>query len=144
MPQKKCFKCSRELPLSEFYKAKGMADGHFGKCKECTRADVSANRAKRIDQYRTYDVARAKTPKRRRLAMRIMREYRHGNPERYQANTAVNNALRDGRLVKQPCEVCGRLDVHGHHDDYSKPLGVRWLCPVHHKEHHDKLTLHDA
>ena len=115
-----------------------MADGHLGKCKECTRADVSANRAKRIDKYRAYDVARAKTPKRQKLAMRVMREYRRGNPERYTANTAVNNAIRDGRLVKQPCEVCGRLDVHGHHDDYTKPLEVRWLCPVHHKEHHER------
>jgi len=41
-----------------------------------------------------------------------------------------------GRLKRQPCEVCGYLDVHGHHDDYDKPLQVRWLCAEHHREAH--------
>lgn len=44
--------------------------------------------------------------------------------------------LRLGRLVRRPCEVCGLLDSQMHHDDYSKPLEVRWLCrPCHLKLH---------
>jgi ribosomal protein S27AE len=41
-------------------------------------------------------------------------------------------------LIKQPCEVCGNLKAQAHHDDYSKPLQVRWLCQKHHTEHHQK------
>ena len=58
------------------------------------------------------------------------------------SKTAV--AIRTGRLVPQPCEVCGttkrlangQRGVHAHHDDYSQPLSVRWLCPKHHKAWH--------
>jgi hypothetical protein len=53
---------------------------------------------------------------------------------------APSNAIRDGRLIRQPCEVCGALNVEAHHDDYSKPLTVRWLCRRHHLEHHGKVA----
>lgn len=45
--------------------------------------------------------------------------------------------IRKGDLIKLPCEVCGTNEkVEAHHDDYSKPLDVRWLCRKHHQEHH--------
>lgn len=43
-------------------------------------------------------------------------------------------AQKRGKLTPSPCEVCGSTDVQKHHDDYAKPLEVRWLCPVHHRE----------
>jgi hypothetical protein len=48
----------------------------------------------------------------------------------------VNRALRQGILVRQPCEVCGAIKVDAHHDDYDQPLAVRWLCRTHHHLHH--------
>jgi len=52
-------------------------------------------------------------------------------------------AIRNGVLVRQSCEVCGafgvingRNIVHAHHDDYNRPLNVRWLCGEHHYEWH--------
>jgi len=57
-------------------------------------------------------------------------------PEKYLARLLMTKAIRRGDLVKQPCEVCGSEEVEGHHDDYSKPLAVRWLCKTHHIEHH--------
>lgn len=44
--------------------------------------------------------------------------------------------IREGMLIRQPCEVCGNEKVEAHHDDYFKPLEVRWLCKLHHQEHH--------
>jgi hypothetical protein len=64
---------------------------------------------------------------------RALVRYNKNHPERKAATVAVNNAVRDGRLTKQPCEVCGNPKAEAHHDDYSKPLDVRWLCNPHHK-----------
>jgi hypothetical protein len=57
-------------------------------------------------------------------------------PERDAARKAVQDAVRAGKLIRQPCEKCGELKSEGHHDDYTKPLEVRWLCRTHHTEHH--------
>jgi len=52
----------------------------------------------------------------------------------------IGNALRDGKVVKRPCEVCGDPKSQGHHEDYSKPLDVVWLCTVHHGARHSHLN----
>ncbi len=65
--------------------------------------------------------------------------------EKLSAKLEVLKAVKSGRLERQPCEVClksprgsdGRSLVHAHHDDYSSPLLVRWLCVAcHFQEHH--------
>jgi len=58
------------------------------------------------------------------------------NPAKHAAHITVATAIKRGKLNKQPCEVCGSSNVHAHHDDYTKHLEVRWLCPKHHKEAH--------
>ena len=36
---------------------------------------------------------------------------------------AASNAIRDGRLRRGPCEVCGVTEhVDGHHDDYAEAV----------------------
>jgi len=62
--------------------------------------------------------------------------WRRANPKKYAAHIAVQRALGQGKLSKQPCEVCGEPKVDAHHDDYSKPLKVRWLCRTHHTRLH--------
>ena|ERR1035441_861393 len=57
-------------------------------------------------------------------------------PEKTSARQAAQNAIRDGRLQRLPCEVCGNPKAQAHHDDYSEPLTVRFLCRKHHDEHH--------
>jgi hypothetical protein len=61
---------------------------------------------------------------------------RHTTPEKRRARSAVLNELRGGRISPQPCEVCGVAKTEAHHDDYSRPLDIRWLCSSHHKRHH--------
>lgn len=48
----------------------------------------------------------------------------------------TGNAIKSGELIRQPCQYCNDLKVEAHHNDYSKPLEVQWLCPKHHKAWH--------
>lgn len=53
------------------------------------------------------------------------------------ANAAIKYAKQKGQVQAQSCEICGTIEnVHAHHDDYGKPLMVRWLCATHHARHH--------
>jgi len=69
------------------------------------------------------------------------KEIRAANPEKYKAQSAVGNAVRDGRFHKPKiCETCGEEKrLHGHHEDYSEPLRVNWLCAICHKARHKEL-----
>ncbi len=131
---KRCFKCGERKLLAEFYRHPQMKDGRLNKCKVCAKRDVVANRAGKLKQYHDYDRYRSRSPKRKAQVAESMRRQRGANPEKYKARTAVGNALRDGCLVLGPCEVCGDSRVQAHHDDYSKPLEVRWFCFLHHRE----------
>lgn len=133
---KTCFKCKAEKPITEFYVHPQMGDGRLNKCKECTRRDVAANYRANIEHYVEYERQRFKRPKRKAQIKKYHRERRA--PEKRIANQAASNAIRDGRLIRKPCEVCGAEKVEAHHDDYNKPLEVRWLCRKHHLEHHGK------
>ena len=53
------------------------------------------------------------------------------------ATATYRKAVLAGQLVPRPCVVCGKSDrVHGHHEDYARPLDVIWLCPIHHSGRH--------
>lgn len=75
-------------------------------------------------------------PHRKQHMRSTAKRWREENPIAYRAHNAVNNAVRDGRLFKEPCAICGEAEVHAHHRDYSKPLDVVWLCAkCHHRLH---------
>jgi DNA-binding transcriptional regulator YiaG len=65
--------------------------------------------------------------------------------EKKKASLTVSKAIREKRLVRMGCEVCGSIKgIHGHHEDYSKPLEVNWLCKKHHSSLHGQRMHEDA
>ncbi len=55
---------------------------------------------------------------------------------------AVADAKKAGELKPGPCEVCGSTDkVHGHHENYDRPLDLTWLCPKHHSARHKAMRV---
>jgi hypothetical protein len=113
-----------------------MGDKHLNKCKECTKQDTKKNRLEKIEHYRSYDRMRASQPHRVAKRLQVFNEYKAKFPNRVKATNMVNNAVRDGKLKKWPCQVCGNPKSVAHHADYDNPLGVVWLCQAHHKQAH--------
>ena len=60
--------------------------------------------------------------------------------EKRAARRKVATEIEAGRLTRLPCEVCGEAKTDAHHEDYSKPLDVRWLCHACHIKHEKELT----
>jgi hypothetical protein len=150
---KNCIACHRSLALGAFYKHPQMADGHLNKCKECVIA-YQKNRAANPElkaAREKYEKGRAMLPHRvasrkryqqspeGKVALRRAHEkQKELFPKKRAARIKVGNAVRDGKLHKpdkcQECNSEGR--IHGHHDDYDKPLDVRWLCTTCHRQWH--------
>jgi hypothetical protein len=107
---KTCFKCGESKPYKAFYRHPQMADGHLGKCKDCTKADVRRYWAENADTLKQIDG----------LRKRLQRDARY----------APNNAVRDGRMAKPSvCHYCGEgSGLEAHHWNYYRPLDVTWLC----------------
>lgn len=105
------------------------------------RADP-AYRAKQAEWNKVWLAKNGSEPERLARRAEQMRAYAkaHGTAEHHKARRKVRHEIEVGRMQRQPCEVCGAAPAHAHHDDYSRPLDVRWLCPPHHREHHAKAT----
>ena len=72
-----------------------------------------------------------------------MRENRPKHTELSAESRARQNArayarvyLNRGLLLRKSCEECGAEKSQMHHEDYSKPLEVNWLCRGCHLERH--------
>lgn len=82
--------------------------------------------------------------KKKRNAWERKYRKRSQNAEKVKAVKASSNAIRDGRLIPQPCVKCGVKITEAHHEDYSKPLEVIWLCRKHHLEIHRLIKMQGA
>lgn len=116
---KTCTKCRIDKEKSEFYTDKRHSDGLESQCKECRKKCRQSDKGKEI-------------------LIRVQGKRRKKYPEKYKAYNSVSNAIRDGKLIRKPCEICGEDRSDAHHEDYSKPYDVVWLCKKHHTKLHRK------
>ena len=106
---KSCTKCHQTKPLEEFYRMARMADARFNKCKECTKSDARSYYAKNKKARAAYDRSRNKKPDRRKRRAESARRYYDRNHAKSICRTKTKRAIKSGRLVRQPCETCGKL-----------------------------------
>lgn len=124
-----CKSCSEDKSIDDYYTSNKKT------CKECIKSRAINNRLNKIEYYRSYDKARASQPKRKANAIKVINAWKAQFPNRRKAQIILGNAVRDGRIEKQPCFICGEKS-EAHHPDYDRPLDVVWLCPAHHKQVH--------
>ncbi len=86
----------------------------------------------KLNYYRGYRVRNLEQTRKAVL------DWKKKNPEKSNAHQRVYRAVQTGRLQKPDhCPACGNAGpVHAHHDDYSKPLDVKWLCSKCHGVQH--------
>lgn len=132
---KHCNSCDTDKPKSEFHIRRASKDGLSAKCLTCARAydKARANQPQRVAARLSY----AKSEAGLIAGARAKKAWQESNPKKRAAHVSIGNAIRDGKLTKKPCEICGTIDnIHAHHDDYNRVYDVRWLCSEHHAEWH--------
>ena len=148
-----CKDCGATPDVARFYA------GVPQRCAECHKQSIRQNRAAKATYYQEFEAMRyvrdyekrralnaayAQTERGKAAIRRGQLAYIARNPERRAAHISLGNALRDGRVIRPTeCQDCGAMvRLQGHHDDYAKPLDVRWLCvPCHTKAHHGERAV---
>lgn len=128
-PTKTCGKCKRELPIECFGVHRASADGRRGICKYCRNDQAMAYAREHKTNIKAYTMHYKRKPKDKKDGdWYKKRKRRH----------ITKAAVRNGLIVKPDgCQVCGTKDkIEIHHDDYDKPMSVRWLCRECHCRHH--------
>ncbi len=124
-----------------------------GTCLTC-RKRVAVRKFRATHPERWAEIQRKSQDKNRENIRQYARDRWHNDPtirekaaerrasERHKAIARTNlwKAVKRGEIVKGPCEIGEDClgQIEGHHDDYSKPLEVRWLCKRHHQQHHKR------
>lgn len=130
---KRCYKCEELKPINLFHKDCTKKDGFSSKCADCAIAFRKEQAEKYPERNKAISSRYYQSHREDRLAYH--RKYNLENKEKISARNRLGYAVRQGHLIKLPC-FCGELKTEGHHEDYSKPLDVVWLCRRHHERHH--------
>lgn len=124
-----CNSCHKIKPLTSYYSGRG-------RCKSCVKIRVRVHYYENREKY--LNISKLWQSKNLDKARENSRRMKIKFPEKYKARIAARHAKDRGEITKSPCTVCGKSDAHMHHNDYSKPLDVQWLCSTCHGLYHRK------
>lgn len=129
---KLCRKCKNEIKILTRYSR--------SICLDCLRKSWR-------EQYRkTYNSINEKERNKKRKDWQKLWYIKIGNDRKknlkvrlkYLAQQEANRVIKKGELKKGKCKLCKSIKVEVHHEDYTKPLKVIWLCRKCHSFIHRK------
>lgn len=131
---KKCSKCRLIKELEDFPPSRKGSMGTLAYCKPC-HADYQRE-LRRKGRLSMRKVKTESDPSR-------LHEWAAKNPEKVKAHALVRKEIRKGGMERPSlCPKCGRdRDIIAHHEDYSKPLDVEWMCRLCHNDLH-RIGIH--
>lgn len=146
----RCAKCKEVKPAEDFYRLHRNPNGLTYRCQSCSKEHSKRWRDNNVQHHRekvrrwqrgnpekVREMHRRWRSQNQEKLREISRLKRFRRKEQGMANSAVNHALRDRRLLKpDACERCGSKDFHfhrleaHHHKGYAPEhrLDVIWLC----------------
>lgn len=122
---------------------------------EETKRKISIAMTKPYSKWRDPDFVRiAKREQQRKRRLNFPEKYngyqksyveRNYRDQKVVASRKLRRAVLDGKIIKpEHCSKCltvlPKMKIQGHHDDYSKPYDVVWVCQSCHKEIHIKIN----
>ena len=134
-----CSVCGKDKLLSDFYNDKTRLFGKSYRCKICTQLYYKENKSRLLSNQLEHNREYSRRETTKKLKLQSAHRMRELYPEKFKARDTARNAIKTGKLEKQPCEVCEEPKAEMHHNDYSEPLEVRWLCQLHHRELEGRL-----
>lgn len=145
-----CTKCKETKDLDNFYNHPTKSGEKIWRCKECMKFYSKNYKLSNSEYCKEYERSRnntinrintrkkySKTEHGKEAIHKSSTKYSKNNFKKRSAHALLGIAIKNGTINKpSACEKCSISDkkINGHHDDYSKPLIVRWLCT---KCHHD-------
>lgn len=130
---KRCFKCGKVKPLSEFYKHSRMLDGHLNKCKDCTKKDVASNYAEKSKNEQWMEKERA----RGREKYKRLGYYIKGSGGNMVALNKIEGTTSK-RLRSKGYDTKGK---EAHHWNYNEPKSVLLLSRKAHRRLHNFIIV---
>ena len=145
MEYKICRKCKEEKEIKLFARDNHYKGGIGTLCNVCNtkkymnwfgrvgKVYLDKNRDRINKSHKKY----RQSTKGKKVQIEKANRMRLLYPEKWSARAKLRNAVKVGKIIKLPCEFCGDIKSQGHHEDYLKPLEVKWLCMKHHRIVHN-------
>lgn len=138
-----CCRCKIEKDLEEFHKQKRNPLGHAYSCKKCEHERYVKKKAKDPERWNLLsklwhrkkkeedpDIWKKRYQKSKERILNYIKSNKERDKIKLRARNNVNRWLRLGQITRaEKCSECGsNTKLEAHHEDYSKPREIKWLC----------------
>lgn len=127
---KMCSSCKLVLPIDQFSLGKSQPDGYQGYCRDCAK-----KHSRKYHETNRDSIIRRNSEWHKKNPEKVI-DLRRRKAAHSRVATKLSDAVKSGKIKRGSCIICGQPNAEGHHEDYTKPYDVIWLCSLHHARWH--------